>query len=129
MLARAVFSEGDAARPITASQPPERARRLASITGQGGEAALLWCVHSQIAIVRRSLADVRVAPKSDGIADRRGKAQYSSNICWISSGLLVFVNASCSRMRAFCGLRLSAATNPGSCQLSSRTIPAGADAA
>jgi hypothetical protein len=25
MLTRAVFSEGDAARPITASQPPERA--------------------------------------------------------------------------------------------------------
>jgi len=26
MLTRAVFSEGDAASPITASQPPERAR-------------------------------------------------------------------------------------------------------
>jgi hypothetical protein len=29
------FSEGDAARPITASQSPGRASRLASITGQG----------------------------------------------------------------------------------------------
>src|SRR5262249_52953521 len=35
MLARAVFSEGDAARPITASQPPGAHARLASITGQG----------------------------------------------------------------------------------------------
>ena len=35
MLARAVFSEGDAARPITASQPPGAHDRLASITGQG----------------------------------------------------------------------------------------------
>jgi hypothetical protein len=32
---RAVFSEGDAARPITASQPPGAHDRLASITGQG----------------------------------------------------------------------------------------------
>src|SRR6516225_11703569 len=35
MLARAVFSEGDAARPTTASQPPGAHDRLASITGQG----------------------------------------------------------------------------------------------
>ena len=35
MLLRAVFSEGDAARPITASQPPGAHDRLASITGQG----------------------------------------------------------------------------------------------
>jgi hypothetical protein len=35
MLARAVFSEGDAARPITASQPLGAHARLASITGQG----------------------------------------------------------------------------------------------
>src|SRR5262249_60476792 len=40
MLTRAVFSEGDAARPITASQPPGAHARLASITGQGGKAAL-----------------------------------------------------------------------------------------
>src|SRR5215831_15638630 len=40
MLPRAVFSEGDAARPITASQPPGAHARLASITGQGGKAAL-----------------------------------------------------------------------------------------
>jgi hypothetical protein len=39
MLTRAVFSEGDAARPITASQPPVRACKTASITGQGGKAA------------------------------------------------------------------------------------------
>ena len=49
------------------------------------------------------------------------RPQYSSNICWISSGLVVLVKANCRRMRAFCGLRLSAATKPGSCQLSSRT--------
>src|SRR6516165_12675592 len=35
MWARAVFSEGDAARPTTASQPPGAHDRLASITGQG----------------------------------------------------------------------------------------------
>ena len=34
MLPRAVFSEGDAARPITASQPPGAHARLASITSQ-----------------------------------------------------------------------------------------------
>ncbi len=50
---------------------------------------------------------------------RRLLAQYSSNIFWISSGLLVLVRANCSSIRAFWGLRLSAATKPGSCQLSS----------
>src|SRR6516225_4721569 len=35
MCGRAVFSEGDAARPTTASQPPGAHDRLASITGQG----------------------------------------------------------------------------------------------
>src|SRR5262244_1196245 len=39
MLTRAVFSEGDAARPITASQPPVRACKTSKHYGQGGKAA------------------------------------------------------------------------------------------
>src|SRR6516225_5558903 len=45
--------------PPNDGKPTSGARRLAGTTSQGGEATLLWCVHSQIAIVRRSLADVR----------------------------------------------------------------------
>jgi hypothetical protein len=50
---------------------------------------------------------------------RRGgrRPQYASNMRCSSSGFDVCVRPSWSRMRAFCGSRLSAATKPGSCQL------------
>src|SRR5262249_30506574 len=61
MLPRAVFSEGDAARPITASQPPGAHARLASITGQGwrGRSSLGACTHKSTTLI-----DVRLAPTS-----------------------------------------------------------------
>src|SRR5262245_13048545 len=87
-----------------------------SLLGQ----SVFYCAHRSLswALSCPALKDSRnILPRQDS-ADG---GQYSSNICWISSGLVVLVRANCRRMRAFCGLRLSAATKPGSCQLSSRT--------
>ena len=60
MCGRAVFSEGDAARPITASQPPVRACKTSKYYRSRLARPLFFkAVHSEIALVRRSLAEVR----------------------------------------------------------------------
>src|SRR5262249_57228630 len=80
MLTRAV-SEGDAARPITASQPPGRACKTSKHYRPRSRGPLFFkAVHSQIAMVRRSLADVWLCAESaDEVVGpprtRRGRTQ------------------------------------------------------
>jgi hypothetical protein len=73
MRGRAVFSEGDAARPITASQPPGAHARLANITGQGwrGRTSLSHVLTNRD---RPAIAsDVHLAPESTNKIVDRGK--------------------------------------------------------
>jgi hypothetical protein len=67
MLARAVFSEGDAARPITASQPP------------GAHAKTRACTHKS-AFYKRGSINVRFAPKATEVLRCR-KASLCANSC------------------------------------------------
>src|SRR5262245_24781528 len=95
MLTRAVFSEGDAARPTPVSQPPGRAHGKTSKHYRSRLARPLFFkpVHSQVAIVRQSLADVRLAPEStDQIVRGREPAEVGHSLqvpddeAWLHAG-------------------------------------------
>src|SRR5262245_36537296 len=65
MSGRAVFSEGDAARPVTASRPPVRACKTSKhYRSRLARPLFFKAVHSKIATVRQSLAEVRFVPEA-----------------------------------------------------------------
>src|SRR5262249_45450802 len=76
MLKRAVFSEGAAARPITASQPPGRACKTSKhYRSRLARPLFFKTMHSQIAIVRHSLADVRESAEGKSCSNYWQKSQ------------------------------------------------------
>jgi hypothetical protein len=76
MLTCAFFSEGDAARPITASQPPGRARKTSKhYRSRLARPLFFKTAHSQIAIVRQSMAEVRESAEDKSCSNYWQKSQ------------------------------------------------------